>query len=201
MLRDLISLASLPNIELDLGLNLEPVERLSWALNDVENGFNNQLLVVGELGNRLLGQRFSERSRSIIQAHAAGNVELLVRHKIVRSQIAAARRVAIALQRGGYTSGLQRGVDPPRPDTIKRWHNRGKKLDALANSLSDENWQSMVSAQDKEYYENYLIIVFYYEPDNVARRARSMYPELADFDPDRELGALERLCRRCRTFD
>ena len=58
----------------------------------------------------------------MIQGRAAAAVEHLLGSSKEKSQMAAARRVARALEVGGYTSGGAR-KQKISADTVKRWHN------------------------------------------------------------------------------
>lgn len=201
MLRDLTGIAWQQNHELDLGLNLEPLHRLLHALADVEKGFNNRLLVTGDFADQLHTQSYSECSRELIQARAAAIVEILLHHKVERSQIAAARRVAGALHRAGYKSGgSHRGAELVAADTVKRWHNRARHLAELASRLTEEEWTEL-PAHDAKFCESYLCRVFHWEPEAMNRRKKYAIVFDINFDADGELAELERLCREFRTFD
>lgn len=201
MLRHLTGMAWVQNHELDLGLNLEPLHRLLHALADVENGFNNRLLVTGDLANKLHAQSYSEWSRELIQARAAAIVEVLLYHKVERFQIAAARRVATALHGAGYMSGgSHRSAEPVGADTVKRWHNRARRLAELASRLTEEEWTGLPS-NDRKFCEHYLSRVFHWEHEVMSQRKRYAIVFDTTFDVDGELAELKRFCRELRTFD
>lgn len=199
MLRRLSGVVWRADRDLQLGLTTEPLDRLWRALVDLENGYNNRLVVTGEFAEKLHRQSFSERSRRIIHARAAAITDLLLSERCESSQMGAAKRVASALQRGGYDSrGARGGTVPVRPDTVKRWHNKAKRL---MGDCSNDSCPADVPVGGREFLEHFRFKLAFFEPEAVERRRRSMFPKLAAFDPEQELADLEKLCRDLRTSD
>jgi hypothetical protein len=191
MLLRTIGALACANGKLGTGVNLEPLLRLHGALGHVVNGSNNRLLVTGELADRLSDQPFSNGSRRSIEVRAAALVELLLRHG-EKTQLAAARRVARALEKGKFVT---------RADTVKRWHNQAKRILQRAERISDEDWFGPTHDRDRSFHDLYLAKLFQYDPVMVEEKRRSMFPELTDFDPERELADLEKWCLELRSFD
>ena len=165
MLRRLSALVWRADRDLQLGLTTEPLDRLWQALMDLENGYNNRLVVTGEFAEKLHRQSFSERSRRIIHARAAAITDLLLSERCESSQMGAAKRVAAALRRGGYDSrGARGGTVLVRPDTVKRWHNKAKRL---MGDCRNESCLADVPVGSMEFLEHFRFKLSFFEPEAV----------------------------------
>ena len=102
--------------------------RLHQALTEVSEGRNSPLLVTGDLANRLPAAKYTAGAQNKIRAEAAAIVEILVLTGEAATQMAAAKRVAHVLTKGGYCApGCTKSGERVRWDTVKRWHNQARK--------------------------------------------------------------------------
>lgn len=177
------------NSQTEFQVDLAPLQQLSSALQDVQSGENNRLLMTGEPAASLMNRRISERRRLPLRALAAAQVELLKKHKVEKTFVAAAKRVARVLEKGGYHWKKARPEE-----TVRKWHTLARRLENNVLDASEERPVTLKESEDN-YLDSFLRGLLTYDHDRRKVYGIDRFRTGRRYDPEAALAELEGLCR------